>query len=177
MRYLCTRVVVSCLAFAAGCGTPPESKAVKAAPILWPNVEYDNAGLERVRLHETNLECVWHTVKVEPVLRGDAMQSYERCEFRAKLTEEQMAAVRSWLVDQRVFELTDPVHDLTKPARRSGFKSHLIVERPERRLAIQWTEDDTFPLKDPRTVGTALVQLCKRFKAQAETKDTAERSR
>ena len=156
-----------------GCGGEPIADAPAPPKVTAPDIEYDNAGLATIQLHDAVLVATWHTSREGPLVTGKSSQSFERREFRGKLTAAQAAVVWDWVRAYKVFELTEPNKNYTVEPRQPGFKSRLRVEVPDRQIALKWTADDTFPLLHPRVAAEALIDLCKRFQAE---KEMAERS-
>jgi hypothetical protein len=156
----------------AGCSTEQVAGPPARPAVTIPTIEYNNAGLESVELHDGYLVAAWHTAREGPLVPGKPTQSYERREYRAQLTPSQAAQVSEWLWTYGVFDLTEPNKLTGTEPQPIGFKSRLLVKLPDRQLSLRWTSEDTWPLKSPREAGDALLDLCKRFERE---KETAER--
>jgi hypothetical protein len=126
-------------------------------------VNYDHAGLTKIKIESGRLHYVWHTQRkfargeIAPV-RQD-MTNYDRHEVIIWLTGDEVALVAKWMETCKVFDL--PATYPAKPEKTYGsaFETSLNVTLEDRKHGISWNGDSTLTA-ELRSAEKELIQIC-----------------
>ncbi len=135
--------------------TPIENVATEGTENTEHNslsISYEYAGLENIKVSDGSLDYVWHTLKKDLIVVPQNMSSYDKHEFKKKLSEDEIKLFEKWIKDCNVFNLPTkfPRGDGTSYA--SAFVSSFEVKYSEKSYRGGWSEDDTVPGEINKTV-------------------------
>jgi prepilin-type processing-associated H-X9-DG protein len=141
-------------------------------------IYYEYAGLESIDLSGNTLTHIWHTLKVDLVARRQDMSSYDRHEFKKRLTESEIALFEYWCLESNLFALPSKIPDSGESTYGSTFVTTFRVEHNNRVYSTGWTGDSVVPVLVNHAVQN-LKDLCNRIQsksaAQIKSEQTAEK--
>jgi beta-lactamase regulating signal transducer with metallopeptidase domain len=157
---------------------PEEENTSELDKTIDPNsmkIHYEYAGLESIVLSGNTLEHIWHTLKPDLVALRQDMSSYDRHEFKKRLTESEIALFELWLLDNNVFALPTKIPDRGESTYGGAFVTSFRVEYNKRVYSTGWTGDSILPVLVNNTVQT-LKDLCNRIQSKADAQIGAEKA-
>lgn len=105
------------------------------------SISYEYAELENINVSDGTLEYIWHTLKKDLNTEPQSKDSYDKHEFKKKLSEDEIKLFEKWIEDCNVFRLPTKIPKRNEETYGSAFITNIEVNHNEKNYKTDWTGD------------------------------------